>query len=627
MYTMNNILEFSKYTGNGIKVAVIDTRVDFSHPDFEKCKTTYIKTRNKEINKEDLFGHGTACAWIIHRKATDAQIISLDAMNNIGEATPVKILESLEWAVANKIDIINLSVGSLNDKYIKSFIELAEKANKENITIVAANHDSGLHSIPARLENYIGVSGKSVIGKYAYYYIDGDINIVANGGRQRVGWTNPRYVFLHGSSFAAAHMSGIIALIKEAKPNINNNELLNVLKENAKPNDGIYNNIKMIDNTTKHKSCNSEFFKIKNAVVYNFNKEMHHMIRFNDLLSFNISAIVDIPQKGNIGKDPNRIIGLNPSKYRITKDLNEALQNADTLIISKTEMLDGILQKNILKDVLENAVKNNVNIYSLEYLDEIMYPQIFEKAKTNKIKIRHPMIYEHNLFQSEMYREFYGHIGNTTPILGIFGTGTSQGKFTLQLMIRKLLKREGYNIFNLGTEIHSELFGFESFYPMENEQSIKFDKWNMIPYLQGEMRKLEMRKPDIIVAGSQSGTIPQNFALPSRNYTLPSLAFLMGVLPHFYILVVNPDDEISYIKNTINVLEAIGKGKVILLVFSDTPRVAVNNSSVVIRKKMTLKDIEDTKKWLETAVRIKATEVISESGQELLLSKIYSSFS
>lgn len=624
-------------TGENISVAVIDTGLKRDHKDFWNLTFESYKydseTGTVVISSQedtDNYGHGTACIWIIHRKAERCKIISVRALSDNGIGSAESILTSLGWCIEKNINIINLSLGTYDNSFINKFLELGEKAKRKGILIFAsAGLQENLFSIPARLENYICVDSGNGLGQYEFFLDKSSKKIFAKGGRQRVGWIGPDYIYLSGNSFATAHMSANAVLIKQ-KYDISSIEDMhryieaNAVKENTYSN-SIYKNDENINVISAH---NAKHFDITRALIISLTKESHHLFRFKDQLNFQIYHVVDLNKASKLDNNLNNDVGLT-QKNIINKweNVENIIDKYDTVIISRTHSISEIRNHNILTDILKLSIDHCKNIYSLEYLDYTMYPVLFEEAFKKNIKIRHPMIFREDLAESIRYKEIYGHIGTQTPVVGVFGTGTQQGKFTVQMMLRICLRNLGYKVLNLGTEIQSELFGFESMYPMEINSSIKFDQWNIIEYLQGQMRKLELQNPDIIIVGSQSGVIPHSYAIPSTNYTLPSIAFLMGTLPHAYILTINPDDDRKYIWESIHTLEYIGKGKVVLLVFSDCPRRIIQRSFVTINVKLSQNEIETIEKDLESEFSIPATEVMSEKGKKKLVNIILNYFS
>lgn len=547
-----------------IRIALIDTGVDATHPELKKAALSQYCIRDNKVEQvalpKDAMGHGTACAGIIHRLEPEAEIISVQCMDHRGMAEGEQILTALEWCVDQKIDIVNLSFGALSNRLEDRFSGVGRRAIENNMIVFAACHDSGYPSVPACLPEYLSVLGKSVKGRYSYYcYAD---HFIANAGRQRVCWINPRYILAEGTSFAAARMSAYAARIKRNGCFTKYEDILNALFQCAQEGRDI--NLPTVVRNRAVEN-NSSFFPIQKAALYSLTKEMHPLMYFPDLTNIEIAGIIEPPYKRKVSNPPfqnSSIFSFVP----ISDDtlLEEKLQGVDTLIISRTSAYEAMLQREHLAGILERAIQCKKNVYSLEYLDSDLYPDVFALARKNGCLIRHPMLSYDNLIEASLYRDMYGHISNETPVVGVFGTGTSQGKFTTQLVLRRLLKAMGYNVNNYGTETHSELFGFEGFYPLEMDLSVKFSQDEMIPYIQGDIRRMEIvNQPDIIIVGGQSGTVPHSYALKSSQYTLPTLAFLMATLPHAYILSINAQDDLSFIAETIQVIEGLGKAKVI----------------------------------------------------------------
>lgn len=71
------------------------------------------------------------------------------------------------------------------------------------------------------------------------------------------------------------------------------------------------------------------------------------------------------------------------------------------------------------------------------------------------------------------------------------------------------------------------------------------------------------------------------YGLKDDEYTIPTLTFLMATIPHIYILCINSWDDREYIKDTIHVLESLGKGKVIALVSSKISKIVEKNMATI----------------------------------------------
>lgn len=151
------------------------------------------------------------------------------------------------------------------------------------------------------------------------------------------------------------------------------------------------------------------------------------------------------------------------------------------------------------------------------------------------------------------------------PIVGVMGTSSKQGKFSVQLLLRNYFINHGYNVGQLGTEPSSLLFGFDEVYPFGFESTVKISGLNAIAAINSMMGNIEDKSPDIIIVGSQSQTIPQNTGNLDL-YVTYQYEFLYGTEPDAIVLCVNIFDDIEYIKRTISYLESIIHCKVIEIV-------------------------------------------------------------
>ena len=306
---------------------------------------------------------------------------------------------------------------------------------------------------------------------------------------------------------------------------------------------------------------------IEEAVIFPYNKEMHGLVRFRDLLPFRITRVVDVVGKRTIGKDCGEVIGGAESNLIIQQNLEDCLQYGDTLVLGYLDEISRIKKRDVLQESLELALKHNKNVYSLSPIANNQYESISKAFEKKHLHCAAPTI---DFATYEALTKTYDWRGRSQkPVVGVFGTGPQQGKFTAQLALRKQLQKIGYKVGQLGTEHQSALFDFDFTFPngYDGHQSIQIPMDLHIPLLNSAMGGIEQLDPDIIVVGGQSGIIPHNFYEKSQSYTLPSLILLFGTVPDAYILLVNSIDEPEFIQENIRVLESLGKGKVILLVF------------------------------------------------------------
>jgi subtilisin family serine protease len=208
-------------TGRGTSVAVIDSGIDASHPDL----AGQVATNRNFVSGQQLVPeqHGTAVAGIIAAKADNrigiagiapgTRLLGLRAcwQENGSAATvcdTLSLAKALYFAAENHADVVNMSLAGPDDRLLRSLIRIAIDRGS---TIVAA-FDPGLPGggFPASMNGVIRVSDSSVSA--------GGSNVFVAPGRY-VPTTEPggKWFIVNGSSFAAAHVSGLVALMRERR--------------------------------------------------------------------------------------------------------------------------------------------------------------------------------------------------------------------------------------------------------------------------------------------------------------------------------------------------------------------------------------------------------------------------
>jgi peptide maturation system protein (TIGR04066 family) len=368
-----------------------------------------------------------------------------------------------------------------------------------------------------------------------------------------------------------------------------------------------------------------DFSWIKKACVFPYNKEMHALVRARELLSFELCVIVDPIGKGLVGKDAGECIGIGKNGLTIKSKLEDALPEVDTLILGHINELGRAFNKNLFRDLIEQALLAGKNVFHLDPVkDTREYSQLLALARERQLVLQTPAVED----LSRLYKDYIPNMELDVPVVGVFGTSAQQGKFTAQLALRKELLREGYSVVQIGTEPHCELFGFDLAFPIGYEALIQWPEREIIRYLHYKMAALARdKKPDIMVVGSQSGISPYDVNTPA-TYTLSSLAFLLGTRPDAYLLAVNTIDTDDYIQDSLNTLKALGQGKTILFLLSDKEKQlrTVYGRPVMETRQLTLTGLEKHFERLEKRFGIPATEVVSEQGRKKLLDTVINYF-
>ena len=608
---------FADRTGRGVKVAVVDSGIVPDHPKIGPVAGGIGLAMKPDgtirygDDHADCAGHGTACAGIIRRKASEAELYSVRIFDESLQADSRLLIAAIEWALDQDMDLINLSLGTTEVTYRDALERICRQAADQSVLLVAAEHEEGRESYPAHLPQVIGVGSGKLQGLYAYLYRQGEaIECIARGDAQRLCWLEPSEIMTAGTSFAAPHITGLVALIREAHPDANLEQVRQHLHTHAQPEAAPRSTPQLVIPPEADES----FAWIQKAALYPYNKEMHALMRRRDLLGFEIVGIGDPIGKGLTGKDAGKAIGLPPVGFQVAPRLAAALQGADTLILGYVNELSRIRRKDVLREAVQMALDQGVHVFSLLALPRERYADLYEQAEAKGLCLYYPALSAKDAQQTLASASQYPQVD--VPVVAVLGTSSQQGKFTLQLALRRRLMELGYQVGQIGTEHHAKLFGMDCAFPMGYAASVEIPLDYYAPYLDAKMRQINQRKrPHLILVGSQSGTVPYNVSEP-ETHTLSTVAFLMGVKPDACLLVVNSIDTDDYIQNTIDGIRAMCHAPTLLLAMSDKEkhvREAYGRTSVKPRP-MSEEDSHCKLRHLEQKFKLPALSIASQAG-------------
>ena len=637
-----NKIDFSSLTGRGVNVAVIDSGIDLGHPKVGSIAASVdISSVNGRIEyrdgKGDRAGHGTACAGIIRRKAPGAELFSIGIFDENLMTDSNSLIAAIEWAIDHRMHLINLSLGSTDGSVRDKLLAVCRRASATGIVLVAAEHNEGMESFPAIFPEVIGVTSGNVSGRYGYFYRPGaTIECMARGDKQRLCWMGHSEIITDGTSFAAPHITGILALLKEARPQADLQEIRQLLLANASEEapvaigkvgciDLLTKRVASAENTRESSDCGW----IHKAALYPYTKEMHGFVRYLDLLPFKVVGIADPIGKGLVGKDAGIAIGVHEVNIKIKAKLADAMQEADTLVLGYVDELGRISKKDILRNSIQTALDQGKNVFSFLSVLPEQYGDLHIQATERGLKIHYPYLGQEEMM-SFIHRDSTGYGPVDKPVLCVMGTRSQQGKFTLQLALRKALLDMDYKVGQFGTEHQSELFGMDYAFPMGYGSPMGDLPMQYFPvFIDAKMRQISSEKrPDIIIAGSQAGTIPYNVK-EHALYMLTPMSFLLGIKPDACILVVNDTDTQDYIQDTIDVIRGLVKAPTIALAMSDQ-KLHLNKSygrSRLIPKKMAPDAIKKRLLWLEDTFHLPAESIVSEDGIQRITQIVLQFFS
>jgi subtilisin len=227
--------------GEGVKVAVIDSGIDATHPDVGEVHG-YIAFREGPNGKQiedtaphgDSFGHATACAAVIRSIAPRCELYSVKVLGEELKGTGPGFAAGLRWAIDNGMHVCNLSLGTTKREWFGVFHELADAAYFANVVLVTAANNMPIPSYPSSYSSVIAVASHAIQDEYTYYYNPKPpVEFGALGINVRVAWRNHKYITATGNSYASPHIAGIATKILGKHPGLTIFQLKTVLRELA----------------------------------------------------------------------------------------------------------------------------------------------------------------------------------------------------------------------------------------------------------------------------------------------------------------------------------------------------------------------------------------------------------
>ena len=216
--------------GNGIgKTAwIIDSGIDFDHPDLTVDQLRSKSFINGDSSADDENGHGTHVAGIIGAKnntigvlgvASGASLVGLKVLGKDGEGNLSYIIQALAYVntLATAGDVVNMSVGGESGSSILDQQVQNTSARGIYFAIAAGNENKLANlSSPARVNapNVYTVSAVDSLDNFASFsnYGSDVVDFAAPGVRILSTWTDNRYAYASGTSMAAPHVAGLLLL-------------------------------------------------------------------------------------------------------------------------------------------------------------------------------------------------------------------------------------------------------------------------------------------------------------------------------------------------------------------------------------------------------------------------------
>lgn len=241
---------WSTSKGKGIRVAVLDTGIDFNHPDLKDNYVEGVSFVKGARTAMDDHRHGTHCAGIIAAAMNDAGVVGVAPEASL---YAVKVLDKnanglfswsiagIDWCIQHEMHIISMSLGSdsvpsaveliCNTAWSKGLLIVAGAGNQEENPVPPQQSNV---DYPARYRNVIAVSSVDTDDAIAPTSGRGpEVDLCAPGVNILSTIPDGKYGRMSGTSVACPHVSGVAALTWGAHPSSSNERIWNLIASTA----------------------------------------------------------------------------------------------------------------------------------------------------------------------------------------------------------------------------------------------------------------------------------------------------------------------------------------------------------------------------------------------------------
>ncbi|MBU3941465.1 MAG: S8 family peptidase [Nanoarchaeota archaeon] len=232
LWNLENIGAYKAHessTGKGVKIAIIDTGIDYSHNEVSRNFTkkkgyNFIKDNDDPF---DDYGHGTHVAGIAAGKncgvAPDATLYAVKVLDSNGSGSDATVAAGIEWALLNNVDVASMSLGGPTaSRALEDMCRIASQ--KDLLLVAAAGNDGYGPEYPAAFGDYvIAVAAVDRYNNHASFSNIWETNdISAPGVGIYSSYPGGEYRIWDGTSMATPHISGALGLLisKTKKPNL-----------------------------------------------------------------------------------------------------------------------------------------------------------------------------------------------------------------------------------------------------------------------------------------------------------------------------------------------------------------------------------------------------------------------
>ncbi|TBR21005.1 hypothetical protein EPO15_11405 [bacterium] len=210
---------WSRTMGAGVRVAVLDTGIDATHPALKANFKGGFNSAQEGGSYKDGHGHGTHVAGTVAGAskevvgvAPQASLYAVKVLDDEGNGTFASIIKGLEWAVENRMQVVNMSLGGPHSEALEAAVK---KTLAAGVVIVAAagNDPEAEVSAPARYDGVLAISASASNDSLAFFSTTGpQVDFIAPGHQVLSSWPGGGTNTISGTSMATPHVAGLAAL-------------------------------------------------------------------------------------------------------------------------------------------------------------------------------------------------------------------------------------------------------------------------------------------------------------------------------------------------------------------------------------------------------------------------------
>lgn len=220
-------------------MVVVDSGIEETHPEVGGIASAVGFSWDRERHQvvrvgnaaEDLFGHGTACAGVIRRAAPECRLHSVRVLGEQLLGKGEVFAAGLRHAISSGARVVNLSLSTSKADFAGVFHEIADEAAFAGVVLVCAVGNYPGPSYPSQFASVLSVAANDGTGPFDLDCNPGPpVEFGAPGIDVHVPWRGGASVVTTGNSFAAPHVTGLVARLLSKHPELVPYEVKSVLR-------------------------------------------------------------------------------------------------------------------------------------------------------------------------------------------------------------------------------------------------------------------------------------------------------------------------------------------------------------------------------------------------------------